>query len=481
MPLKLYNTLTRSLEEFRPLHPDRVGMYGCGPTVYQLPHVGNYRSIVFFDLVQRYLRWKGFQPKLVVNITDVDDRTINGAAAAGVALGQVTEPLADGFFQDLGTLGVRGADVFPRATLHIPRMVELIRQLIERGHAYVTDQGDVYFDIGSWPAYGKLSRVDLSTVREGAGLELRDRATDEPGKRDPRDFALWKGAKDADRQVGAVWPAPWGEGRPGWHIECSAMSMAELGDTLDIHMGGEDLIFPHHEDEIAQSEAATGQPFARYWLHVKYLVVNGEKMSKSLGNVYRLGDIIERGFTPAGIRYLLLAAHYRKELNFTFDGLRDAQAAVRRLLDFQQRLAGTPVAPDATVSALPDIAARALVAFETALDDDLNTSAALAAIFGFVRESNAELDRARTVTEPDLRQARAALDRMDEVFGVLALANAAPGVDEQFARWVEQRLTDRQAARLHRDFAAADAIRAELTAAGVVIEDTARGTRWKKA
>jgi cysteinyl-tRNA synthetase len=360
-------------------------------------------------------------------------------------------------------------------------MVGLIQQLIERGHAYVTDQGDVYFDIGSWPSYGRLSRVDLDTVREGAGLELRDRATDEPGKRDPRDFALWKAARENDRRVGAVWPAPWGEGRPGWHIECSAMSMAELGHTLDIHMGGEDLIFPHHEDEIAQSEAATGQPFARFWMHVKYLVVNGEKMSKSLGNVYRLSDLLERECSPAAIRYLLLAAHYRKELNFTFDGLRDAQAAVRRLLDFQERLAGTPVAAEASPSALPAIAERALVAFESALDDDLNTSAALAAIFGFVRESNAELDRARTVAEPDLRQARAALDRMDEVFGVLALANAAPGVDEQFAHWVEQRLADRQAARLHRDFAAADAIRAELTAAGVVIEDTAQGTRWKKA
>ncbi len=481
MPLRLYNTLTRATQEFQPIVPGQVGIYGCGPTVYQLPHVGNYRSFVVYDLLHRYLEWKGFRVKFVMNLTDVDDRTINAASAAGVQLPDITEPLATGFFDDLRSLGVREADVFPRATRHIPQMLELIQQLVQRGHAYVSDAGDVYFDISSFPGYGKLSRIDLAATREGAGLELRERATDEPGKKDPRDFAVWKAAKPSDRQVGAVWPAPWGEGRPGWHIECSAMSMAELGDSFDIHLGGEDLIFPHHEDEIAQSEAATGKPFARFWLHVKFLLVKGgEKMSKSLGNVVRLADLLERAFTPATIRYLLLSAHYRNELTFAFEGLQDAQAAVRRLLDFETRLESAPTAPDAPISQLPEIAGRALAAFEAALDDDLNTPGALAALFGFVRETNAELDRARTVTPGELQEARKTLARMDDVFGVLALAHAAAGVDEQLARWVEERIAARQAARKARDFAAADALRAELTAAGIVVEDTPQGPRWKK-
>ncbi len=481
MSLRLYNTLTRSIRDFEPIVPGQVGIYGCGPTVYQLPHVGNYRAFVFYDLLHRYLEWKGFRVKFVMNLTDVDDRTINAAADAGVRLPDITDPLATGFFDDLRTLGVREADVFPRATRHIPQMLELIQQLVASGHAYVSDAGDVYFDIASWPSYGKLSRIDLAATREGAGLEQRERTTDEPGKRDSRDFALWKAAKPADRDVGAVWPTPWGEGRPGWHIECSAMSMAELGHSFDIHLGGEDLIFPHHEDEIAQSEAATGQPFARFWLHVKYLIVNGEKMSKSLGNVYRLGDLLERDFSAAAIRYLLLSAHYRNELNFTFDGLKDAAAAVRRLLDFEARLESAPTAADAAMSQLPEIAGRALAAFEAALDDDLNTPAALAAVFGFVRETNAELDRAGKVSPGELQEARKTLTRMDEVFGVLSLAHAAAAVDEQLARWVEERIAARQAARKARDFAAADAIRAELTAAGIVVEDTSQGPRWKKA
>jgi cysteinyl-tRNA synthetase len=480
MPLKLYNTLSRSVAEFQPLEPGRVGMYGCGPTVYQLPHIGNYRSFLLYDLLHRYLEWKGFQVKFVMNLTDVDDRTINAAAAGGVPLADITEPLAAGFFDELRTLGVRPADVFPRATRHVPQMVELIGRLLEAGHAYVAEQGDVYFDIGSFPAYGRLSRLDAAAVREGAGLEQRERATDEPGKRDARDFALWKAARPADRQVGAVWTAPWGEGRPGWHIECSVMSMAELGDGFDIHLGGEDLVFPHHEDEIAQSEAATGQPFARWWIHVKFLKIDQEKMSKSLGNVVRLSDLLERDYTPAAIRYLLLSGHYRRELSFSFDGLHDGQAAVRRLLDFQARLDTQPTADDAAPSTLPEIAGRALAAFEDALDDDLNTPAALAALFTFVREVNSELDRVSTVSPGELREARASLGRMDDVLGVLEVARARATVDDEFARWVEERVAERQAARARRDFAAADAIRDELAAAGVVVEDTPQGPRWKK-
>lgn len=476
MALRFYNTLTRSIEEFRPIEPGFVRMYACGPTVYQLPHIGNYRTFLFNDLLHRYLEWKGYRVKFVMNLTDVDDKTIDGAFRQGVSLETFTEPVIRGFFDDLDALGIRRADVYPRATRHIDEMVEIIRRLIDRGHAYVASDGSVYYDISSFAEYGKLSRVDLSQVRRGERV-----AADEYEKGDIRDFALWKAAKDIDRKVGAAWDTPWGVGRPGWHIECSAMSMAELGESFDIHTGGEDLIFPHHEDEIAQSEGATGKPFVRYWLHVKHLLVNGEKMSKSKGNVYSLRDLTGQGHSAAAIRYLLLSAHYRHELNFTFDGLEHAQAAIRRMLDFDDRLERTPTSEDAPASGLRDIAAAGLRAFEDALDDDLDMPAALAAVFNFIRESNAALDRAATVVPADLQAARHALDRFDDVLGVLALARAAASVDEEFAAWVEARLQERQAARARRDFATADAIRDELARAGVVIEDTPHGPRWKRA
>lgn len=476
MALRFYNTLTRSIEEFRPIEPGTVRMYACGPTVYQLPHIGNYRTFLFNDLLHRYLEWKGYRVKFVMNLTDVDDKTIGGALRQGVSLEAFTEPVIRGFFDDLDALGVRRADVYPRATRHIDAMIELIRRLIDRGHAYVAGDGSVYYDISSFAEYGKLSRVDLSQVRRGERV-----AADEYEKGDIRDFALWKAAKDVDRQVGAAWDTPWGIGRPGWHIECSAMSMAELGESFDIHTGGEDLIFPHHEDEIAQSEGATGKPFVRYWLHVKHLLVNGEKMSKSKGNVYSLRDLTGQGHSAAAIRYLLLSAHYRHELNFTFDGLEHAQAAIRRMLDFDDRLERTPTSDDAPASGLQEVAAAGLRAFEDALDDDLDMPGALAAVFNFIRESNAALDRAAAVLPADLQAARHALDRFDDVLGVLALARAAASVDEEFAAWVEARLQERQAARARRDFATADAIRDELVRAGVVIEDTPQGPRWKRA
>ncbi len=481
MALKLYNTLSRALEPLEPLEPGRIGMYACGPTVYKLPHIGNYRTFLFSDLVHRTLEWKGLDVRFVMNLTDVDDRTINGAAEADIALDAFTESVARGFFEDLETLGVRPADVYPRATHHIEQMVELIGRLLERGHAYEAG-GSVYFDISSFPAYGRLSRLDTREIRSGAGLEQRARVADaDDFKEDARDFALWKASRDADRRVGAVWPTPWGEGRPGWHIECSAMSMAELGDTFDIHVGGEDLIFPHHEDEIAQSEAATGEPFVRTWLHVKHLTINAEKMSKSLGNFVTLRALLEDGRSPAAIRYLLLSAHYRKELNFSEDGLDDAAAAVRRLVEFETRLEKATTSPDAPPSPLPALAETLLRDFEAALDEDLNTPAALAALFTFVRQGNAALDASGSVAAAERDTALAALRRADEVLGVISLAHAhAPGVDEDFAAWVEERLSARQAARKARDFAAADAIREELTAAGVVVEDTAQGARWRR-
>lgn len=476
MALSFYNTLTRSLEPFEPLDPGLVRVYACGPTVYQLPHIGNYRTFLFNDILHRYLEWKGFPVKFVMNLTDVDDRIIERSLRNHENIEEFTAPFIRGFFEDLDTLGILRADVYPRATGHIPEMIALVERLLERGHAYVVD-GSVFFDISSFPEYGKLSRVELDEVRRGERV-----AADQYGKADVRDFALWKAAKDDDRHVGAVWAAPWGEGRPGWHLECSAMSMAELGETFDIHTGGEDLIFPHHEDEIAQSEGATGRPFVRYWLHARHLLIDSEKMSKSLGNVYTLRDLLERGFEPAVVRYLLLSAHYRKELDFTLDGLEDARAALRRLLDFQDRLDATPTGPAAPRSSLPDIADEALRQFEAALDDDLNVPAGLGALFTFVRRSNAALDALGAAAAADLEHTRNALLRIDQVIGVLDLARRRAAHDDaELERWVEERIAARQEARGRRDFATADAIRDELAAAGIIVEDTPRGTRWKRA
>jgi cysteinyl-tRNA synthetase len=356
-----------------------------------------------------------------------------------------------------------------------------VARLIERGHAYVND-GSVYFDISSFPAYGRLNRLEAVQTVAGAGLATRVVDADEYEKDDVRDFALWKAARDTDIRTGAAWPTPWGSGRPGWHLECSAMSMKLLGQSFDIHTGGEDLAFPHHEDEIAQSEAATGLPFVRYWLHVKHLKVNGEKMAKSKRNDFTIPQLVERGHAPAAIRFLLLQAHYRKDLNFSFEGLAEANAVVQRLLDFRRRLDEVPASPVAPASALPRVAAEALHAFEEALDDDLNTPNALAALLPFVRESNAELDRLTSVQPADIDAARQALERMDDVLGIIELARRDDAaVEPAFARWVEERIELRRQARGRRDFAAADAIRAELAAAGVTVEDTPAGVRWKRA
>ncbi|HSJ14076.1 MAG TPA: cysteine--tRNA ligase [Longimicrobiales bacterium] len=483
MTLRIHNTLSRTLEEFQPADPDDVRVYACGPTVYRAPHIGNFRTFVFNDLLNRYLRWKGFGVRFVMNLTDVEDKIINEALASGRRIDDVTGPMADAFFADLRALNIRPADVYPRATAHIDEMVALVQTLIERGHAYQAD-GSVYFDISSFPAYGRLARIEAGDIRAGAGLATRAGGidADEYEKGDARDFALWKAAKDEDRAVGAAWPTPWGEGRPGWHIECSAMSMKELGASFDLHTGGEDLIFPHHEDEIAQSEGATGASFVRYWMHVKHLLVNGEKMSKSKRNDFTIDQLVERGYPHSAIRYLLLSAQYRKELNFSFEGLDSARTSLRRLLDFEQRLARTPTAADAPLSRLPAIAERVLRDFEEALDDDLNMSAGLAALFNFVREANAELDRDQPVSAAALQPAADAIARIDEVLGVLELARAeASDLDVDLAAWVEARIEERRQARGRRDFAAADRIRDQLAEAGIAIEDTPQGTRWKKA
>jgi len=475
MALRFYNTLTRETETFEPLEEGRVGIYACGPTVYQRPHIGNYRTFVFNDLLHRYLEWKGFDVRFVMNLTDVDDKIIRNAREAGQSIDDFVEEHIRNFLDELATLGVRPADAYPRATDHIDDMVGLVQRLIDNGHGYVAEDGSVYFDISSFPDYGKLSGIPLDQVRKGERI-----SSDDYEKEDVRDFALWKAAKAEDRDVDAVWKTPWGAGRPGWQLECSAMSMAELGETIDIHTGGEDLVFPHHEDEIAQSEGATGRPFVRVWLHARHLLMRKEKMSKSLGNVVRLPDLLHYGWKPVEVRYFLLSAQYRNELLFSDAALADARAALRRILDFRDRLQTTDTAADAGDADLPAISRRFLAAFEEALDDDLNTPAGLGALFTFVRETHAALDEADgPVTADALDAARRALRSVDQVLGVLALHDASRDVDEDFAAWVEERLQAREDARAEKDYPAADAIRDELADAGVVVEDTPKGPKWK--
>lgn len=480
MPLRFYNTLTRREEEFVPLHEGRVGMYTCGPTVYAPPHIGNLRTFFFSDTVRRYLEYRGYAVKFVMNLTDVDDKTIRGALRDGVRLEDYTRPFIDSLFRDFDRLGIRHADAHPRATHYVPQMVEIIRRLEERGLAYQAE-GSVYFDISEFPGYGALSKVDVSAGRRGERV-----SADEYEKDDVRDFVLWKGVKPEDEQVGAVWDTPWGRGRPGWHIECSAMAMDELGETFDIHAGGVDLVFPHHEDEIAQSEGATGKEFVRYWLHGEFLLLEGDKMAKSTGNIFNLQDLVDRGVRPSSIRYLFLTAHYRSKLNFTFAGLESAGEAVRRIRATRGRLRDHPAARDpdpADEPSLHTVVDEVLAGFGQAMDADLNTSVALSELHRLAGAVNQRLEAlgGRPIGEAEKHAALDAFARIDAVFGFVELAEREGEANAELAAWVEERIAARQAARQARDFAAADAIRAELTAKGVAVEDTPQGPRWSLA
>jgi cysteinyl-tRNA synthetase len=474
MTLNVYNTATRSLDEFVPREEGRAKVYACGPTIYNHAHIGNFRTFLFFDLVHRYLEWSGYDVTFVMNLTDVDDKVIEAADTAGTSITEHTGPFGETFLADCATLGVRTVDSYPRATAYIEKMVDFIQRLVENGHAYAADDGAVYFSISSFPEYGKLKGIDTSTLISGARVEH-----DEYDKEDARDFALWKAATEADERTGAAWDSPWGRGRPGWHLECSVMSTTELGETLDMHLGGEDLVFPHHENEIAQSEGATGKPFVRYWMHVKHLFVEGKKMSKSLGNFIRVRELLEEGFDPAAIRHMLISSHYRGDLNFTRDGLQGSRSAVQRLLDFEARLQDASVDDDAEPSRLPELAEAALASFSAAMDQDFNSADALAAVFVFVNAANSELDTYGSVRQEDRDAALGALRSMDEVLGLLEVAHAARSVDDDLATWVEQKIQERADARAARDFAKADGIRDELAAKNIVLEDGAGGTRWK--
>lgn len=466
MALRFFNTLTRRLEEFEPLSPPDVKMYTCGPTVYDYAHIGNFRAYVWEDLLRRYLKFKGFRVTQVMNLTDVDDKTIRGARQAGVSLAEYTAKYKKAFFEDIDTLNIERAEYYPEATKHIDDMVALIQKLLEKGYAYRGDDGSIYYSIAKFPEYGKLS--GKRPERLIAGARVRH---DEYDKEQWADFALWKAWDPEDGDV--FWETPLGKGRPGWHIECSAMSMKYLGETFDIHTGGEDNIFPHHENEIAQSEAATGKPFVKYWLHCAHLIVEGRKMSKSLGNFYTLRDLLERGYNPMAIRYLLLSTHYRQKLNFTFDGLLAAQGAVDRLTEFRDMLADfaqkdTP----GTDRKVTDAFAAGLAGFEAGLDDDLNISAALGSVFEMVRAVNRIAAR-DGITKADAEKGLQTLERINSVLGVLRESQ------KELPPEIEALIKEREAARRRKDYATADAIREKLLRMGLEIKDTPEGTKWR--
>jgi cysteinyl-tRNA synthetase len=475
--LRLYNTLSGRVEELRPADGGPVRMYSCGLTVYSRGHIGNYRTLVATDLVRRVLRLLGFGVQGVMNITDVDDRIIQLAAAAGQTIQGFTAPHIAAYFEDMQILAMETPEFIPKATDHISEMVALIERLTARGHTYESE-GSIYFKIASFPRYGRLSRLDVSGIQAGARVD-----TDKYEKDDARDFVLWK--FKSDEPAWAQWEAPFGKGRPGWHIECSAMAMKYIGETFDLHCGGIDLTFPHHENEIAQSECGTGKTFARAWMHVDHLLVEGETMSKSKGNVYNIGDLLARGFKPAHVRYMLTQAHYRKSFNFTWEGMAQVETAVARIHTFWSRLedvlcSSAPLSGKEQEKPAPSrddtaqLAARAMSDFTAALADDLNTPEALAAVHGLVTDGNALADRGG-IGAPEARTLIECLETMDSVFpGFRPASEAALTAEEQSL------LDARQASRMRRDFKAADAARAALLARGVALEDTAKGVRWKR-
>jgi cysteinyl-tRNA synthetase len=491
--LRLFNTLTRATEPFAPLAPPQVTLYTCGPTVWNYAHIGNFRTFVFEDVLRRYLEYAGYEVAHVMNLTDVDDRTITAANAAGVPLARHTAPFVRAFFEDRDYLRLEAATHYPRATEHIPLMIALVERLLARGIAYRGDDGSVYFGIDRFPAYGRLSRVERRDLKAGARV-----SSDEYAKEDARDFVLWKAARPEDERAAAAWDAPFGRGRPGWHLECSAMSQHYLGETIDLHAGGVDLIFPHHEDEIAQSEAATGKPFVRVWLHGEFLLVGGTKMSKRYGNFLTLRDLRDAGKDPAWLRFLFAGTHYRKQLNFIDDALSGAEVGSKRLADFRQRLSDSP--GSGGPGELGAAAERLEAGFRAAMDDDLDTPRALAALMDFVRDANRALD-AGPPSEPE--KSRAA-DVFDRATGVLQVVPAAavvgtgsvrvpvevqgagaaademvagpPAAGEDLDAWARRLADVRARARWKKDWPRADEARRLLIEQGFEVRDKRDGS-----
>jgi cysteinyl-tRNA synthetase len=492
MALRLFNTLSGKIEEFQTLADGEVRMYACGPTVYDYGHIGNFRTFVAVDLLRRYLRQSGYKVHHVMNITDVDDKIIRNSAQAGVSVQQYTAKYQEAFLEDASALHIEQPKIV-RATGHIAEMAEFIAALVEKSYAYKTEDGSYYFRIAKFPGYGKLSKRDFAGMEDGARVDV-----DEYEKDNARDFALWKAPKPGE----ASWESVIGPGRPGWHIECSVMSMEELGESFDLHAGGEDLIFPHHENEIAQSESLTGKPFAHFWFHARFLLVEGEKMSKSAGNFFTLRDLVLKGHKPSSIRYLLASVPYRNQLNFTFEGLQQAAASVDRLRNFRQRLGSHFL--DGSSLTMSSLAEETSKRMRESLDDDLNTAQAQAAIFDMVRAVNAAIDSG-DVKKGDIPALLAALSQFDEIFSVLQDDDAEQML--RIAEWakadgrekdispalldilrsadlsdgqINQKIDQMKAARHAKKFAESDAIRAELTAAGIIVEQTKEGVRWRR-
>ncbi|HXZ79438.1 MAG TPA: cysteine--tRNA ligase [Terriglobales bacterium] len=491
-----YNTLSGRVEEFHPLDNNLVRMYACGPTVYDYGHIGNFRTFIFVDILRRFLRHSGYQLRHMMNITDVDDKIIRNASRAGVSVGEYTKKYEQAFLEDADALNIEHPEILGRATEHINEMAAFIAELEKKGFAYRAEDGSYYFRIAKDPEYGKLSKKDFSGIEVGARVDV-----DEYEKDNARDFALWKAPKPGE----AFWETPIGPGRPGWHIECSTMSMKYLGESFDIHCGGEDLIFPHHENEIAQSESLTGKPFAHFWMHARFLLVEGEKMSKSLGNFYTLRDLILMGHKPSSIRYLLSSVPYRRQLNFTFDGLTQAANAVERLRNFQLRLGKAKEnLPAGSNEGMAKLAADTISKMHASLADDLNTAQALAAIFDLVRDANATAD-AGQLRKDDVAPLLKALENFDAIFDVLKDDDAAkvrrtvewaraegladkisPATLEIAAAAetsdsdIEKLVNEMQAARKSRNFARSDAIRGELNQMGIIVEITKDGVRWRR-
>jgi len=475
--IQLHNTLSGKVETFQPLKPGQVGMYTCGPTVYDYAHIGNYRTFVFQDILRRFLKLRGFKLNHVMNLTDVDDRIIANAAKAGVGIREYTQKYVQAFFDDCKTLSIESPEHWIRATDHIDDMVALIEKLQKNTYTYPSE-GSIYYRIAKFKDYGKLSKVDLTGIQAGARVD-----NDRYEKESARDFALWKAPKPGEH----FWETPIGAGRPGWHIECSAMAMKYLGETLDIHTGGIDLAFPHHENEIAQSEAATGKKFVRYWLHAEHLLVEGEKMSKSLGNFFTLRDLFQKGYKPSALRFALASVPYRRQLNFTFDGLQQATSSVERLRNFALRLKNEKF-PEVGNGDAEKRLKQAADDFDAGLSDDLNTAQALAAIFDYVRETNIRMDKGE-FWQGSVAGAQELLATFDQVFAVLEDNDGEKLAALGFAQEqcglsdsdIDKKVAERQAARQRKDFAASDRIRNELADHGILIEDTKDGSvRWKR-
>ena len=465
--LSFYNSLTHTVEPFKPIREGEAGLYTCGPTVYNFAHIGNFRCSMFEDLLKRTLLYFGYKVKHVMNLTDVDDKTIRGSQNAKVPLTDFTRKYKDAFFEDIRTLRIIPADIYPAATDHVKEMLDMIQILMDKGIAYQAEDKSIYFSIAKWPKYGQLVNIDREQMRTGVRVKM-----DEYAKESVADFALWKAYDENDGDV--FWESPWGKGRPGWHLECSAMSGKYLGKSFDLHCGGIDNMFPHHEDEIAQSEAANGCKFVNYWLHCAHLMVDGQKMSKSLGNFYTLRDLLEKGYTGREIRWVLIGAHYRQSLNFSFKELENARTALQRIDALLLRLQEAKSLPDTGAEQLAACSAEASKKFEDALADDLNISGALAALFDYVRELNRLMD-ANALGGKSAEDARALIDRFDQV-----LALCQPEADNAAPADVQALAEERQNARKAKDFARADAIRKQLDDLGWVVEDTPKGPRLKR-